>query len=67
MTHETQQKETPKPKMNLPALNIFIFTGGAWIQVPKIMIIAPVNTPARRLKRSLTGPVRKTAGIDPML
>lgn len=37
------------------------------MQVPIITIAAPVNIPTRRPKVSLTGPVIKTAGIEPML
>lgn len=44
-----------------------MFLAGAWMQVPIIMMRAPVNIPARRPKWSLTGPVRMTAGMEPML
>jgi hypothetical protein len=43
------------------------FAIGRQLTVPKMIIRAPVNIPARRPKRSLTGPVRNTAGMDPML
>lgn len=37
------------------------------MQVPMMMITAPVNIPALRPNLSLTGPVKNTAGIEPML
>lgn len=37
------------------------------MQVPIMTIIAPQNMPIRLPSLSLTGPVMKTAGMEPML